>query len=412
MRLAGIAVIFVFCLSLSGCLSLKGEEKKAEERFLLKPAAFADLPGWSVDNVGEAIVPLQKSCAKTVLKKADHDFGPQAYSGKVRDWQEVCDKLSLYLLATDAEARNFFEKHFTPYEVWGDKGREGLFTGYYEPVLRGALERRDPYLIPLHARPDDLVTVNLGDFRPEMKGETVMGRVAGENLVPYFSRSEIEGGVLEPQKKEIIWVDSAVDAFFLHIQGSGQVQMEDGTVLRIGYAAQNGLPYLAIGKELIARGALTPETVSMQTIRQWLEAHPQEAPEVMNLNASYIFFKALEGEGPLGAQGVALTPGRSLAVDRRKVAYGAPVWLDAAEPEGMGRLQRLMVAQDTGGAIRGTVRGDYFWGAGEMAAHKAGLMKSAGKMWVLLPKGVTVPESWRWSWWRTLKFPAGMTQRD
>jgi membrane-bound lytic murein transglycosylase A len=293
------------------------------------------------------------------------------------------------------EARRFFEAHFIPYEISGDDGREGLFTGYYEPLLNGALEKKPPYLIPLHARPDDLVSVNLGDFKPDLKGETIVGRVTEGKLIPYFRRAEIEGGALAEQDKEIVWVDSAVDAFFLHIQGSGQVKLEDGSVLRVGYAAQNGHPYLAIGKALIERGALSRDNVSMQSIRAWLEAHPDEAPDVMNLNASYVFFQPLEGEGPLGGEGVALTPQRSLAIDRKKIPYGVPLFLDAEEPEGGPRLRRLMVAQDTGGAIRGAVRGDYFWGAGEEAARKAGLMKSKGNLYALLPKGVDIPEGYR-----------------
>lgn len=393
--------VFGLCLLLAACTAIGGKDAakgKTESALLLKPSSFRDLAGWGGDAPSEALPALQKSCTRIVKRDPSSDFGP--YAGKTVDWQEVCNRLSVYLLATNAEAAAFFEENFTPYEVHGDAGAEGLFTGYYEPMLQGARERKPPYLIPLHARPDDLVTVNLGDFRPELKGETIMGRVAGENLVPYHLRAEIEAGALEGQKKEIVWVDDAVDAFFLHIQGSGQVRMEDGSILRVGYAAQNGHPYFAIGKALVEKGALTKETVSMQSIRDWLEAHPDEAADVMNLNASYVFFTALEGEGPLGAEGVALTPRRSLAVDRKRHSYGTPVWIDADEPEGGARLQRLMIAQDTGGAIRGAVRGDFFWGGGDMAAHKAGLMKSKGRMWVLLPKSVTPPEQNRWTWWK------------
>jgi membrane-bound lytic murein transglycosylase A len=275
----------------------------------------------------------------------------------------------------------------------GRNGPEGLFTGYYEPILHGSYKKHGRFTVPLYGRPNDLVKVNLGDFKTALEGQHIVGRVdKDKDLVPYYDREEIEEGALKRQHNEIVWVDNAVDAFFLHIQGSGQVKMEDdkkggGTVLRIGYAAENGQPYVAIGKKLVERGALDKDNVSMQSIRDWLENNPDEAADVMDLDTSYIFFRKLKGEeGPIGAEGVELTPRRSLAVDRNVVPYGVPVWLDAQDPDGEPNIQRLMVAQDTGGAITGAVRGDFFWGAGEEAAHKAGLMKSSSHAWVLLPR--------------------------
>ena len=403
MRITSVFAALCLCLLLPACAGLEKLSKGVrEEKLYLKPAAFSALPGWRDDAVALAIMPLQKSCNR-ILKKDDAEAaGNGGFAGTVGEWRGICERLSLSMLATDGEARAFFEANFTPYEIHGDKGREGLFTGYYQPLLNGSLTREGRYTVPLYGRPSDLITVNLGDFKASLKGETVMGRVKGENLVPYFRRSEIEAGALAGQKKEIIWVDDAVDAFFLHIQGSGLVRMKDGRMLQVGYAAQNGQPYYAIGQELVKRGALFKEAVSMQTIRRWLETHPTEAAEVMNLNNSYIFFRPLDGDGPVGAEGVALTPLRSLAVDRKKMPYGAPVFLDADEPEGGRRLQRLMVAQDTGGAITGAVRGDFFWGAGEAAARKAGLMKSKGQAWILLPKSVVVPEQFAKKWWSGL----------
>jgi membrane-bound lytic murein transglycosylase A len=223
-----------------------------------------------------------------------------------------------------------------------------------------------------------------------MKGERIAGRVIDGRLRPYEDRARIEGGALKGRDLEMVWVDDAVDAFFLHIQGSGRVVMEDGSVMRVGYAGQNGHPYVAVGRELIARGVLTKENVSMQSIREWLRANPGEAAGLMNKNPSFVFFRPLDGEGPQGAQGVALTPGRSLAVDRSFVPYGLPVWLDAQDPlDGAARLRRLMVAQDTGGAIRGPVRGDVFWGHGDDAELRAGKMKSPGRYHLLIPRTVT-----------------------
>ncbi len=382
-------------LFLAACAMPAESVKKKEEPFFLKPTAFTALPGWQEDDVAAALPALEKSCARIAKKEADKTFGPTDI-GTYADWQETCAKLP-----TEAtQARAYFEENFTPYEIWGDKGRDGLFTGYYEPILHGALKKNRKYNIPLYARPADLISVNLGDFKESLKGENIMGRVKKDKLVPYYTREEIEEGAIKKTKK-VIYVDNAVDAFFLHIQGSGQVQMKNGKTLRVGYAAANGRAYYAIGQELIKRGELKKENVSMQAIRQWLEENPDEAEEVMNLNESFVFFRKLDGDGPLGAEGVALTPGRSMAVDRKKLPYGAPVFVDAAAPEGEGRIQKLMVAQDTGGAIRGAVRGDYFWGAGDEAAHNAGVMKSAGQSYILLPKSVAVPAKLQpKAWWQ------------
>ena len=238
------------------------------------------------------------------------------------------------------------------------------------------------------------MSVDLGQFSPDLKGKSIQGRVLGQNLVPYYTRAEIERGALEKNNvPAIVYVDNAIDAFFLHIQGSGLVQMDDGRMLEVGYAAQNGRDYHAVGKTLVDQGAIPKDQVSMQAIRAWMEAHPAQAQDLMDKNDSYVFFRELKDGGPLGAQGVALTPQRSMAVDKSKWAYGIPLYLDAADPDGVA-LQRLMVAQDTGGAIKGAVRGDYFWGAGDAAADKAGRMKSQGRLYALLPKTVKVPDAY------------------
>jgi membrane-bound lytic murein transglycosylase A len=236
--------------------------------------------------------------------------------------------------------------------------------------------------------------VDLGRFRPDLKGKRIAGKVVDGSLVPYPDRREIEAGALSGRKLEIVWVDDPVGAFFLHVQGSGRVRLADGGELRLGYAAQNGHPYTAIGRELIDRGELRSEDVSLQTIRAWLEAHPGQARELMERNASYVFFQQVKGEGPLGAQGVPLTPGRSLAVDLNFVPLGVPLWLVAGAPSPLEgepdrKLRRLVVTQDTGGAIRGPIRGDVFWGFGEEAEAIAGRMKHRGRYWMLLPKTLT-----------------------
>ena len=394
MSLPRIIVTVVICLLLVGYISIIWKTlKKTDDRLTLKESSFQRLPGWNADNQKQALIPLQKSCARIHKKDSNTNFGIGGFAGTVAAWQDVCQKLIDAPPLTNAKARQFFKNHFTPYEVWGINGRNGLFTGYYEPILRGSFKKQKPFLIPIYECPTDLISVNLGAFRSDLKGETIMGRIEEKKLVPYYERSEIENGILKQKHSEIVWVDSAIDAFFLHIQGSGQIRMDNGLVIRVGYAAQNGHPYKAIGREMVQQGALKKGNVSMQSIRDWLEKNPDKAADVMNLNTSYIFFHKLKkGDGAIGAEGVILTPRRSLAIDRKKIPYGVPIWLDAEEPDGKDRLQQLMIAQDTGGAITGAVRGDFFWGSGNKAAHKAGLMKSKGRFWILLPKNVQVPK--------------------
>lgn len=250
--------------------------------------------------------------------------------------------------------------------------------------------RHGPYRTPVYARPMDMVTADLGLFREEWKGKTLVGRVVEGRLRPFPPRAEIEAGALEGEGLEILWIDDPVDGFFLHIQGSGRVAMNDGRIVRLGYAGQNGHPYVAIGRELIERGAIPRERMSMQAIRAWLKNNPDDAPRLMASNPSFVFFRELKGPGPIGAHGVPLTPGRSLAVDRSFIPLGVPVWLDTTDPLSPETpLRRLVVAQDTGGAIRGPVRGDLFWGFGADAAAKAGPMKQAGRYYLLLPKAVS-----------------------
>lgn len=372
-----------------------------EPELVLAPAGFSDLPGWTEDDLGEALPALLASCRVLVRRPVAEPVGPDGLAGAAGEWREPCAAASRLRGAGSTALRAFFERWFRPWAVSNRGDPEGLFTGYYEPSLRGSRRRHGPYQTPLHARPRDLVEVDLGDFREDLEGRRIAGRIEGRRLRPYPDREAITGGALAGRGLEIVWVDDPVDAFFLQIQGSGRVVLEDGTVLRLGYAAQSGHPYTAIGRELVERGEMTLEEVSLQSIKAWLEAHPEEAEEVMAVNASYVFFRRLEGPGPLGSLGVALTPGRSLAVDRTFLPLGAPLWLDALAPHvpdpvpegaeapvGERWLRRLVVAQDTGGAIRGPVRGDVFWGPGDRAEIVAGHMKHPGRLWLLLPRAV------------------------
>jgi membrane-bound lytic murein transglycosylase A len=353
--------------------------------FALEAVSFASLSGWVGDAQSGALKAFARSCSVLTRRPADTRSGK---IGTVRaDWRQACAAAERVPRGDDRSARAFFAGWFTPYAVLGDEGRDGTFTGYYEAELKGSWTRHDSYRTPIYARPDDLVGFDPGKLRESQKGARVTGGVADGRLIPNPSRAEIDAGALADRGLEILWVDDAVDAFFLHIQGSGRVVMEDGAVVRLGFAAKNGHPYTAIGRELIAEGVIEAADISMQTIRAWLADNPSRAPAMMARNASYIFFRRLAGEGPLGAQGVPLTPGRSLAVDPRYVPLGAPVWIDTVDPVAPDEpLRRLAVAQDTGSAIVGPVRGDLFWGFGEWAAMRAGRMKGRGRLFVLLPR--------------------------
>ena len=292
--------------------------------------------------------------------------------------------------------RTFFEQFFIPYRVINpDGGSDGLITGYYEPLLFGSRTPTKRHHFPLYAEPDDLLTIDLGNIYPELKHMRLRGKLEGNRVTPYYSRAEIDNGTASLKGQELFWVDDAIDLFFLQIQGSGRVRLDNGETVRVGYANQNGYPYKSIGKVLVERGELPLEKASMQGIKDWGVQNPDKLKDLLNLNASYVFFRELPNNtgGPLGAQGVALTAGRSIAVDPRSIPLGVPVFLATTWPNSNKPLQRLMIAQDTGGAIRGAVRADFFWGFGKDAGRLAGGMKQNGKMWVLLPKGYPLPQN-------------------
>jgi len=392
-RSGGWAARLALALALAACAP---EPPTVEPAPLLglQPATFDELDGWQEDDPRDALSAFLRSC-RALETRGQGPIGPDPAFGDLADWRTVCATAATGdSRGSAAAARDFFETWFLPYWVLDNGEPEGLFTGYYEPVLNGSRRRSEVFPVPLHVAPPDLLRVDLGRFNPDLAGYSIYGRVDGRQFVPYHSRADIESGALAGQGLELLWVDDEIAKFFLQIQGSGQVRLDDGSVIRVGYASQNGQPYRAIGRDLIEIGALEREEVSLQSIRAWLRAHPREAPALMARNRSYIFFQEQPqlgaDDGPLGAEGVSLTAGRSLAVDRRQLPLGAPLWLDTSAPfpDGARPLRRLMVAQDTGGAIKGVVRGDVFWGAGERAEAIAGHMKSQGRYAILLPKAL------------------------
>ncbi len=347
----------------------------------LAETSFAALPQWSAADAAAALKSFQRSCAVLMAKPDSAAMGGAGYAGTVGDWRQACD-------GARGDARNFFEKNFTPFAVGG----AALFTGYYEPQIRGSRTRHDAYQTPVWGLPPDLVRADLGLFNPRLKGEHISGKVTGHALLPYADRAQIDAAGIA-NASPLFYTDDPVAFFFLQIQGSGRVVFDDGrqdrTVSRIAYAGENGQAYTAIGRTLIAEGALAREEVSLQSIRAWLAANPARARSVMQTNRSYIFFSETPlGDpalGSTGSLGVSLTPLASLAVDSRIHALGAPFFVAADGPD---PVHAVMVAQDIGGAIRGAARGDMFFGFGPDAERRAGAMKAPGRLYLLLPNGL------------------------
>jgi len=367
--------IFVLCaLMLGACTT-------TQPPGIGSPVAWSSLESWDADRQSDAWAGFLKSCQKLALAQ----------------WQEVCDLAETSGNLSDAEVREFFEANFEARPVFAEGGETlGLITGYYEPLLHGSWERSEEYQYPLYGVPQDLLVVDLGAVYPQLKGMRLRGRLVGNRVIPYPDRAQLDGDPELLQGAEILWVNSPVDLFFLHVQGSGLVQLADGSILSVGYAEQNGHPYQSIGRVLVQMGELKREEVTLFTIRDWLKSNPTRLNEVLSKNPSYVFFELrdAQADGPTGALNVALTPRRSIAVDRNVIPLGAPVWLQTTLPnEAQSPLNQLMLAQDTGGAIKGHVRADVFWGRGSEAEKMAGLMKQQGELFVLLPRGYSIKDS-------------------
>mgnify|MGYP002624348219 CR=1 FL=1 len=367
-------------------------ESAGPNSLFLTPATFEQLPAWGEDPMSAALPAFLRSCQKLAALPPDTPLGANAFAGYVHDWIPLCNTAWGLTPRDDIDMRGFMSRWFKPYLVSGADGPEGLFTGYFEPELYGSLEPRTPFNVPLYRKPDDMVSVDLGPFRSDLAGQSIVGRIENNRFVPYYSRAEIDQGALAGRGLELLWVDDPIDAFFLEIQGSGIVYLPDGKATRVGYAGKNGRAYVAIGKVLVEWGEMTLEQVSLASIRAWLEADPDRAQAVMQQNPSYVFFERNDGEGPIGAQGTVLTGGRSIAVDPQFIPFGVPLYVDTFWPSGVDAglpMRRLMIAQDTGGAIRGPVRGDIYWGRGDIAEQYAGNMKAKGRYYILLPLTVS-----------------------
>lgn len=340
----------------------------------LQRVSWTDLPGWSSDDLAQAWPALRESC-KALAKQAR--------------WQAACEGAkALGDNPAHKAVRQFIESRFSPWAVRNPDGTsEGLITGYYEPLIKGSRTRSERYAWPIHGVPADMLTIDFGDVYPDLRNLRLRGRILGNKVVPYWTRAELDGMQDRSPAPALLWAADPIDLFFLQVQGSGRVELPDGSSVRIGYADQNGHPYQSIGRWLVAQGELPLEKASMEGIKNWARANPHRLPELLHSNPSYVFFREMPATagGPTGALGVPLTAGRSLAVDPRTIPLGTPVFLATTTPNSDRPLRRLMLAQDTGGAIKGAVRADFFWGFGAEAGAQAGKMRQQGQLWILLP---------------------------
>lgn len=365
-----------------------------------QPARWADLDGWADDDHAAAFAAFLDSCRALA--------GIRRHLSEITDvtiaLRAVCDRARASVPLDDAAAREFFERNFRPVQISALGKSSGFLTGYYEPIIEGSRVPTGEFHVPLYRRPPNLVASGwrkLGDAFPS-KGVTVGRRVGRRKIVPYYTRAEIEDGALEGWHLEICWLRSELDLLFAQIQGSARIRLEDGSILRVNYDSYNGWPYTSVGRVLVERGIMTADQVSMQRIRQWMQANPDEAKGVRRENKSYVFFRitGLSNEDEaIGAEGVPLVPGRSIAVDHALHAYGTPFFIDAdlpiANDKAMTKFRRLVFAQDTGSAIVGPARADIYFGAGNEAARMAGRIKNPGRFFMLLPRALDPVEAGR-----------------
>lgn len=364
----------LLCILLGFLSACTDDEEPAEQPQSANPQ-WSELPGWQDDRHSEAWPALINNCRVMPKKSAA--------------WQPICAEAATLTNPDDQTAKQFFEKHFQPKQLFAADGNPtGFFTGYYEPLLHGSFERDEKYKYPLYKTPEELLIVDLASLFPELKGKRVRGRVVGNKVVPFYDRAAIDSAEAPLKGQEILWVDDRDEAFFLQIQGSGRVKLPDGKIIGVGYANQNGHPYVSIGKRLIESGKSSRQHMNLFTLKDWLRENDDEAQALLNENPSYVFFnlrKDVEA-GPRGSLNVPLVAERSIAVDRKQISLGSALWVVTRYPD-ESPLRKLVFAQDTGGAIRGELRGDFFFGTGEQAEYHAGRMKQDSAFYLLEPKG-------------------------
>ena len=358
-----LAIFGIAALLIAAGAALYRYFHAAPPKLTLALGRFDQLSGWGEDHVAAVLPAFRKSCGVITARADTAAFDPGLKTGDfgtVGDWRQLC--ATVETLAGDAAARAFFEANFVPLLAGNNSDRDGLFTGYYEIMLSGSRRREGPYQHPIYRRP------------PDPKA---------------YSRADIDDGAFKDKGLELVWVNDAIAAYFLQIQGSGIVRLPNGKTVRLGYDGGNGRPFVSVGRLLVERSEVPLKDMTMQRLREWIEAHGAAGTALMREDPSYVFFKEISGDGPYGSEHVVLTPERSLAVDHRFIPLGMPLWLEATQRFTDGAIRRAVIAQDTGGAIKGPVRGDFYWGSGDAAGRMAGAMNATGRYALLVPKAVS-----------------------
>jgi membrane-bound lytic murein transglycosylase A len=367
----------------------------AHDQLKLTKVKWKDLPGWTDDKHSEAVPSFLNSCAKLAALKDDDPIGHDGHGGTAKQWRSACDKAAKLVAGDDKAARAFFETQFVPWQAAGKKGPVGKLTGYFVQEVRASRKKGGKYQIPILARPKDLVMIDLSKFINDAHGRRVWGRFDDKGTIqPFHTRAQIRAGALASQKLELMYADNPVDVLFAHIEGSAKAVMDDGSVVWLEFDGKNGRAYKGVGALLKSRGQLTaPGAATMPGIRKWFVDNPGKFDEIVDDNASYVFFKESKSPGAVGSQDVILTARRSMAIDRAFIAHSTPIWVEAKAPNpgkpGSTLWHSLLIAQDTGGGILGAVRGDIYWGDDATAEDLGGRMGGEGKYWLLLPKGVS-----------------------
>lgn len=372
--------VFLIIL-VSGCFN-ESKTPEVKSDAIITKTSFKELPGWENENFAEIIPVFNKNCSVILKNKNEYIYSSQIKI-KTKDYQDICRKFINKNIKTSKQMKDFTENEFIPYHITDSNGIAGKFTSYYEAEIYASFEKNDQYKYPIYGKPNDLIEINLRDFDTDLPNTRLVGRVKDGKFIPYYNRREIENNGI--QAPVIMWGNDLVDIHFMQIQGSAIAHMSDGSELRIGYADNNGHKFRGIGGILLAKKIIEPKDASMTKIREWLRKNPQKAADLMAENERFIFQRLSDADGPLGALGVSLTAGRSMAVDNKYIPLGAMMWLDTYNPDKQ-NIQKIVFSQDIGSAIKGVVRGDYFWGHGEEALKEAGRMNSVGNYYILAPK--------------------------
>ena len=385
-----IIAVFFGLLMIVSCSEKKPQELRTftalnGEQIVLYPAEFSDIKKWEKDDFAEIIEAFNRSCEKILQQKTEFLYNTAIKIPTV-EYQRICINFADENIKTSRQMKNFLEDNFSPWLVTQNNSAEGKFTAYYQAEIRASETRDEVYKYPIFGKPDDLVMIDMQKFDPSLPKLKFFGRVQNGELLPYYTRAEIENN---PQITEnypvLLWGDSETDIFIMQIQGSALAKLPDGKFVSIAYAGNNGQKFQGIGSILLAHNKLESGKASMGEIKKWLEENSDEAKEYMKKNDRYVFHRISDKVGAVGAQEVILTPQRSLAVDRGIIPFGSLLWLETTAPD-KSPLEKVVIAQDTGGAIKGAVRGDYFWGYGDEALQVAGKMNSAGRYYILMPK--------------------------